>query len=281
MSYNISKSALEKELEAICIPRHAIWNNWGYQKIQKYIEEKLSRCGKVEKHIFPSAQMNGCNLILKIEGNNPELAPILMGAHYDGVPATPGADDNGTAVVALLKLAEVFAQESLNRSLWLVAFDQEEWGMRGSQALAQQLKRQKQPLKVMISLEMLGFTSETQSYPQPEMYQLFGSKGDYLALVANEEMRSLLEEMNEIFSRYLPTRFLCVPDKGASFPEITLSDHSSFWECGYDGLLLTDTAFLRNPNYHKYSDTIASLDLDFFAKVVEGLILVTKHLTES
>nr|WP_165776065.1 M28 family peptidase [Cyanobacterium aponinum] len=281
MSYNFSLSTLEKELEAICIPRHPVWNNWGYQKVQEYIETKLNACGKVEKHIFPSMEMEGCNLILKLEGNNPQLAPILIGAHYDGVPDTAAADDNGTAVVALLQLAGMFAQQSLNRSLWLVAFDQEEWGMRGSQALARHLKEQKQPLKLMISLEMLGFTCEVQNYPQPEMYQLFGSKGDYLALVANQEIYLLVQEMNEIFSRHLPTRFLCVPDRGASFPEITLSDHSPFWECGYDGLLLTDTAFLRNPNYHKYSDTIDSLDLDFFAKVVEGLILVTKHLTQS
>lgn len=136
-------------------------------------------------------------------------------------------------------------------------------------------------MKLMISLEMLGFTSETQNYPQPQMYQLFGSKGDYLALVGNQEMYSLLQEMNEIFSRHLPTRLLCVSDRGDSFPEIQLSDHSPFWEFGYDALLLTDTAFLRNPNYHRHSDTIASLDLDFFAKVVEGLILVTKHLTDS
>lgn len=64
-------------------------------------------------------EMEGCNLILKLEGNNPQLAPILIGAHYDGVPDTAAADDNGTAVVALLQLAEIFAQQSLNRSLWL------------------------------------------------------------------------------------------------------------------------------------------------------------------
>lgn len=278
MCQAVNKLDLIKDLEIISIPRHPIWDVFGYKKIQNYLYEKMSSYGRVEKHFFPSLKVDGCNLILKIEGKNSNLAPVLIGAHYDGVPNSPAADDNATAVAALLQLAKIFSAQSFPRSLWLVAFDQEEWGMRGSEALAKQLYYQNQSLHLMISLEMLGFTSQIQNYPRADMYQLFGGKGDYLALVGNNHILSLLTDINNIFSQYVTTKFLSVIDKGLSLPEIRLSDHCPFWELGYDGMMITDTAFLRNPHYHKHSDTIETLDLNFFFQVTQGLITMTKYL---
>ncbi|NDC36134.1 MAG: M20/M25/M40 family metallo-hydrolase, partial [Synechococcaceae bacterium WB9_2_112] len=104
---------------------------------------------------------------------------------FNGPLHSPGADDNGSGVAALLELARRWAADPPRRPIWLVAFDQEEWGMVGSAALAQELREAGQRLKLMVSLEMLAFTSEQQSYPVPGMEAVYGRHGDFIALVAN------------------------------------------------------------------------------------------------
>jgi Zn-dependent M28 family amino/carboxypeptidase len=155
--------------------------------------------------------------------------------------------------------------------VWLVAFDQEEWGMVGSAALAAQLKNAGQPLKLMVSLEMLAYTSAEQSYPLPAMRAVYGDRGDFIALVANAGAGLLLPGLARAMGRHVPTKVLPVPNGGRAIPDVRLSDHSPFWDAGYNALMVTDTSFMRNPHYHKMSDTVETLDLPFFTGVVEGL----------
>jgi Zn-dependent M28 family amino/carboxypeptidase len=262
---------LLKHLKVISIPRHPIWDSFNHQRVREYICEQLEQYGTVEKQYFPSQQVEGCNLILKLAGENPNLPPILVGAHYDGVPGTKAADDNATGVVALLILAASFAKNQARHPIWIVAFDQEEWGMIGGAALATTLGQQGQALELMLSLEMLGYTSETQSYPLPEMETIFGVKGDYIALLGNIESLEKLKKLTNPLAEYVPTKFLPVTDRGYSLSVTRLSDHSPFWDAGYDAVMVTDTAFLRNPHYHQPSDTLETLDLVFLEAVIQGL----------
>jgi Zn-dependent M28 family amino/carboxypeptidase len=155
--------------------------------------------------------------------------------------------------------------------VWLVAFDQEEWGMLGSAALAADLRAAGQRLRLMVSLEMLGYTAPEQRYPIAAMRSLYGARGDYIAVVGNIATAPLLPGLARRMGRHVATRVLPVPNKGKALPDVRLSDHSPFWDLDYDALLITDTSFLRNPHYHRPSDTIESLDLPFLAAVSEAV----------
>ena len=143
--------------------------------------------------------------------------------------------------------------------------------MLGSAALAAKLKKSGQALKLMVSLEMLAFTGEKQSYPHPAMRKVYGDRGDFIALVANSRAGLMLTQLTHAMGQHVTTKALPVPRAGRDVPDVRLSDHSPFWDRGYNALMVTDTSFLRNPNYHQMSDTIDTLDLPFFASVIEGL----------
>jgi Zn-dependent M28 family amino/carboxypeptidase len=225
----------------------------------------------VEEHHFRSGIDDGTNLILRLPGRQNGLDPLLLAAHYDGPLHSPGADDNATGLAALLELAGRWARQPPRRPVWLVAFDQEEWGLLGSAAMAAELRAAGQRLKLMVSLEMLGYTAPEQRYPIAAMGALYGARGDFIAVVGNMATAPLLPVLAWRMGRHVPTRVLPVPNRGRALPDVRLSDHSPFWDVGYDALLITDTSFLRNPHYHLPSDTIDSLDLPFLAAVSEGV----------
>ena len=259
------------DLRQFAVPRHARWDPLGLMNVRQLVRERLGSLGELEEHSFLNAGEEGTNLILKLPGRNPKRRPLLIGAHYDGPLHSPGADDNASGVVALLELARRWSKNPPRRPVWLVAFDQEEWGMVGSAALAQELKANGQELKLMVSLEMLAFTSDQQDYPHSVMEAVYGKRGDYIALVANTSAGLMLPGLSRAMGQRVKTRVLPIPKKGRDIPEARLSDHSPFWDQGYNALMVTDTSFLRNPNYHRMSDTVETLDLPFFCRVVEGL----------
>ena len=143
--------------------------------------------------------------------------------------------------------------------------------MLGSAALAADLKASRQKLKLMVSLEMLAYTAERQDYPLEAMRRIFGERGDFIALIANTGSSLLLPSLANAMGAHVKTKVLHVPNRGKALPDVRLSDHSPFWDQGYNALMVTDTSFMRNPHYHQMSDTIDTLDLAFFASVVEGL----------
>ena len=259
------------DLRQFAIPRHARWDPLGLMTVRQLLRDRLGQLGRLEEQRFTRGGDTGINLILKLPGQNPKRSPLLVGAHYDGPLHSLGADDNASGVVALLELARRWALQPPRRPVWIVAFDQEEWGMVGSAALAQELRAEDQDLKLMVSLEMLAFTSNQQSYPHPAMERLYGQRGDYIALVANTSAGLMLPSLNRAMARHVTTKVLPVPRNGRDIPEVRLSDHSPFWDQGYRALMVTDTSFMRNPNYHRMSDTVETLDLPFFCRVIEGL----------
>ena len=266
------KKRLQEDLQQIAIPRHSTWDKLGLMSTRIFVKKRLTEYGEVEEHFFKEDSEDGVNYILKLPGQNPKLDPMLIGAHYDGPIQSPGADDNASAVAALLELVKQWSEKPPKRPVWMVAFDQEEWGMLGSKALSRELKNKGQKLKLMVSLEMLAYTSEKQDYPVPAMKKLYGEKGDFIALVANIESSLMLPGLASSMGKYVPTKVLPVPLNGEVLPDVRLSDHSPFWDQGYNAIMVTDTSFLRNPHYHEPTDTVETLDLEFYSKVVEGLV---------
>jgi Zn-dependent M28 family amino/carboxypeptidase len=270
-----NKSELEQrllaDLEFIARPRHARWDAFGLLAVRSMLLERLQALGPVEEHHFQEGSDAGVNLIVKLPGQRQDLDPILVAAHYDGPLGSPGADDNASAVAALLELGRRWLRKPPVQPVWLVAFDQEEWGMVGSRVLARQLRKQRQRLHLMLSLEMLGYTSGTQNYPIDTMRAIYGDRGDFIALVGNVGASSLLLSLGERMNRHVTTKVLPVPFRGRLLPSVRLSDHSPFWDAGYNALMVTDTSFLRNPHYHKETDTVDTLDLPFLMAVIDGL----------
>ena len=258
-------------MEAVAKPRHLHWNRLGLLSVRNYVAGALGSLGSVEEHSFNEGQGEGINLILRLSGQQQDLPPLLVGAHYDGPLNSIGADDNASGIAALLLLAERWAEIPPRRPVWIVAFDQEEWGMLGSTALARELRQAEQKLQLMVSLEMLAYTAEKQNYPHPAMRAIYGDKGDFIALVGNTSTEDMLSGLVSQMGEHVTTKVLPVPNAGRDIPDVRLSDHSPFWDAGYDAMMVTDTSFMRNPHYHRITDTIDTLDLPFLTAVTEGI----------
>ena len=197
---------------------------------------------------------------------------MVIGAHYDTVPGCPGADDNATGVAVLLELARLFATQPPRRPVHLVAFDLEEYGLVGSRAYVESL--QGQTIHLMLSLEMLGYCAgeSVQTYPVSAMEYLYPRTGDFIALIGNWQTIPMLWRFQRALGGAgVNCAWLPMVNRGKPLPATRRSDHAPFWDAGYNAIMVTDTADLRNPHYHRSTDTLATLDLAFLTRVCLGL----------
>jgi Zn-dependent M28 family amino/carboxypeptidase len=212
--------------------------------------------------------------------------PLLIGAHYDTVMGSPGADDNASALAVLLEAARRCDHTVLARPVWLAAFCLEEQGLLGSRAFLSSLKQTGQPLEGAIILECVGFASRdpgSQRTP-PGVPMSVPTVGNFLGIVGNETSRDLLGAVERSARRFSPstsTVALAVPGRGESLPDVRRSDHAAFWDEGYRAVMLTDTANFRNPHYHQPTDTLDTLDLDFLEGVSDIVVGCIEDLAGS
>lgn len=276
------KERLHNHLTQIVRERDPYLATGGHFFVQQYIYQQLEQWGIVEAHEFLVRGKTHQNLILNLPSfSKGGLPPILIGAHYDAVPGTPGADDNATGVAVLLELARTFAEEPGKYPIRLVAFDMEEYGLLGSKQYASELKQQGQQLRLMLSLEMLGYCDATpgsQHYPVG-LERFYPNHGDFIALIGNLlTIPDLIRLSRSIRTLGMPCEWLPVPNRGVIVPDTRRSDHAPFWDKGYRAMMVTDTANMRNPHYHKPSDRIDTLNLDFLTGVCRGLSTGIHHL---
>ena len=269
------KERLHNHLTEIVRDRDPYLASAGHFYVKQYIRQQLEQWGTVETHEFQVRRKTHQNLILNLPlVNHQKLPPILIAAHYDAVPGTPGADDNATGVAVLLELARIFADQPLKYPIQIVAFDMEEYGMLGSYQYADDLKQQQQPLRLMLSLEMLGYcnsASNSQRYPAG-LERFYPNQGNFIALIGNlRTIPDLIRLSRNIRQTGMPSEWLPVPNRGLIVPQTRWSDHSPFWDRGYRAIMVTDTSFMRNPHYHQASDTIETINLDFLSGVCRGL----------
>jgi Zn-dependent M28 family amino/carboxypeptidase len=268
------QTRLRSHLLEIVRERDPYLSTQGHFYVQNYIEQTLSQWGTVETHEFTIKARQHRNLILNLPGRHPNLAPILIGAHYDGVPGSPGADDNASGVAVLLELARFFYTNPAKRSIQLIAFDLEEYGLLGSEVYAKQMAATQKKIHLMLALEMLGYCQQernTQRYPAP-LEKIYPDRGNFIALIGNiPTIPAMLHLGHHIKRAGVPSQWLPAGWQGKFLRESRLSDHAPFWDAGYRAIMVTDTAFMRNPNYHQPSDTLDTLDLDFMAGICQGL----------
>jgi hypothetical protein len=209
----------------------------------------------------------------------------VVGAHYDTVPDTPGADDNASAVAVMLELARRLRQERLKAPVLFAAFTLEEppaylTGHQGSRMFVRSCQTSGDRVLGAIILEMVGYTAPRQHYPYLARWPGYPAEGNFIGLIANWRSwrfgRAVLKGFRK--NTGLSVESLFLPFNGRLLPETRLSDHASFWDAGLPALMVTDTAFFRNPNYHLPSDTIDTLDFTFMAELVKSLELALLEL---
>ena len=279
------KERLHSHLIQIIRDRNPYLASAGHFYVQQYIREQLGQWGTVEIDDFAVRGRIHHNFTLDLppseKSSQQGLLPIIIGAHYDTVPGTAGADDNATGVAVLLELARAIALQPLKYPVQLVAFDMEEAGCWGSKHHAAKYKQQQQSIRLMISLEMLGYcdrTPNSQSYPAGLKY-FYPNIGNFIALIGNlRTVRDMMALSGNIRKSGQACEWLPVPNRGLIVPDTRLSDHAPFWDNGYPAIMVTDTANMRNPYYHQPSDKIETLDLDFLAGVCRGLVEAIGYL---
>jgi len=217
------------------------------------------------------------NVIGRREGSDPARPWLVVGAHFDSTPHTPGADDNASAVAAMLEIARLLSGRRPAATIEYVGFNLEEVQQLvpplyriGSLHYARGLRAAGRRLAGALVLEMVGYTGEKQSVPLGvNLVRKVPRTGDFLAAVGDGSSRHLLRALERAADGVLALVTLAVPLRGWLVPDTRRSDNARFWDEGYPALMITDTADLRNPHYHLESDTPDTLNYDFLASVTE------------
>lgn len=230
------------------------------------------------------------NVVAEILSSPNPSRHYLLGAHYDSVAGTVGADDNASAVAVLLETArylkKLVSRNQLDLKVTLVAFALEEppaYGTRfmGSRVYAAKARRANEKIDGMICLEMVGYACHEagcQNYPFPLGFLDYPETGDFIGIVGNFKSGDFTRALKGEFEKNtdLPVVKLTVPFNGWILPSVRLSDHASFWDKSYKAVMITDSAYFRNPYYHTPADTMEKLDYRFMAELVESLLLFFK-----
>jgi len=281
---------LKAHVEALTktIGERSVANLWNLEKTAEYIEafyQEINVDSQREPYLYGKKTVS--NIVADIVFTNGDSKVFLIGAHYDSLKNTVGADDNASAVAVQLEVARVLAGLKVTKNLDLtvrfVSFALEEppaYATRsmGSRVYARKAKKEKERIDGMICLEMVGYTCQEpgcQTYPFPLMFLGYPKTGNYIGIVGNYRSRQFTDSLFQSFEKneLLPVVKLIVPGSGYLIPNVRLSDHASFWDRGYKAVMITDTAFYRNPHYHRTSDTMNKLDFSFMTELVHSLVL--------
>lgn len=251
----------------------------------EYLRGSLQQAGyAVAERTYSVAGHAVSNVEASLVGSDSSSGTVVVGAHYDSVPGTVGANDNGTGVAAVLALARLLQGHNVRRTVRFVFFVNEEPPYfqttdMGSLVYARQLRHDGVPVSAMISLETIGFYSDapgTQKYP-PVLGWFYPNRGDFIGFVGNADSRDLVRRSIRAFreSTSFPSEGLAAP---ADWPGVGWSDHWSFWQEQYPAIMITDTALFRYPYYHTPRDTSDKVDFARMARVVEGVCRVVESL---
>ncbi len=276
MEIGVDPQRLRRMLEVIVGERSPFSSQRHLAAVESFIERELGSYGlHVESDYFSYRGKNFRNIVGR-QSPQRGTSLIILGAHFDSVQGTPGADDNASGVAVLLEAARLLSRARLRSQVLFCAFNLEELNMIGSSYLAKKLKSAGAKVDAMISLEMVGYTdlnSGSQKYPFG-LKAFYPERGDFIGVIGNWNSASLLRTVARQMRHVqgFPVETLSVPGNGGLIPAVRLSDHSPFWDAGYPALMITDTSFFRNPHYHGPTDTLETLNLDFMAKVCEGAV---------
>lgn len=259
-------------------------NGAHYEKLEAaahYVEESFVKAGyeheAVKSQVYEVNGQSFRNIEVEIPGGK-RAEIMVIGAHFDTAPGTPGADDNASGMAAVLELARLFRERKFDRTIRFVAFTNEEppyfyQPSMGSYHYAERAAKLKENIVAMLALETMGtykYEMGSQHYPVRGGAWFYPSRGNFIAFVSNQFSAPLVREAVGTFRRLaeFPSEGLAAPD---FIRAVELSDHWCFQKFGYQGLMVTDTAPFRIDTYHKPSDLPETLNYEDMARVVDGL----------
>jgi Zn-dependent M28 family amino/carboxypeptidase len=276
----VSRKQIAAHIGALEGVRHPVAAPEALEQAADYLAQTLGSLGyRMSEHLFPDNGRNFRNVIATLPGQHIPGERIAILAHYDTVAGTPGADDNASGVAVLLEMARVLAGGSFERTVQFIGVcleenasdDDHDSGTRGSRALASHARANGWDLAAVVVLESVAYAGDAVAqsvplglpFPVPET-------GNFIAVISNERSTHISDSFVRSLERQqiaLPHVVLAVPGNGEILPDSRRSDHAPFWDEGYPAVMLTDTTNFRNPHYHRPTDTLATLNLDFAAKV--------------
>lgn len=254
-----------------------------------YIEQQFQQAGFLVNHeSYQVGSQTTYNLLATINGCHSPDEILILGAHYDSVEDSPGADDNASAVAVLIEAARLLKEFHPRRTIRFVAFTCEEapyyhCGAMGSQHHARQCRVRNEKIVGMLCLEMMGYYRDepgSQNIPSsiPKWIRwAFPSNASFLGAIGNPRSWKLCWQFRRGFKRAtgFPLFSIVLPER---IEEIRRSDNSSFWDQGYPALMLTDTSFLRSPHYHQPSDTPDTLNYARMTHVTMGVVEAVRQI---
>ncbi|MEM8612545.1 MAG: M28 family peptidase [Cyanobacteria bacterium P01_H01_bin.105] len=279
----VDSGRLRSHLQTLSTERYT---DLSLARTRAYLTQQLRDYGyEPSAQSFGSGESSGTNLSVVRPGTRTPGQTILVGAHYDSVAGSPGADDNASAVVVALEIARIFADYSTDKTLQIVFFDQEELqpegaGLLGSSAFVNEADNLN-GLESAVILEMLGYACYEpgcQTYPSGLDQQDLPTQGDFIGVIGDTDHPDLLaafamEGERDNAEPDLRAVTLPVPIGMLPFvPDLFRSDHVPFWLNGIGAVMVSDTANFRNPNYHRASDTFESLDLVFLERTANYVV---------
>lgn len=276
----VSIERLRRHIEALEGVRHPVTSPDALERAADYIKKSLSFPGyDVAEHWFTDNGRPFRNVIASRRGSHLPHERVVVLAHYDTVEGSPGADDNASGVAVLLEVATLLAHLRFERTIHFIAVALEEnahsddpgSGTRGSRALAAHARENGWNIEGVVVLESVAYAGEdvVQGVP-PGVPVPVPERGNFIAVVGNEHSRELVEAFARVIERQridLPHVALVVPGNGEVLPDCRRSDHAPFWDEGYRAVMVTDTTNFRNSHYHRLSDTLETLNMEFAAKV--------------
>jgi len=271
-------------LRALVGERHPFSSPARLHQTEQYLHEHFSEAGfAVTTHAFQALGGTYRNVIGTAPScsiQNGKNAPLIIAAHYDTVEGSPGADDNASALAVMLEVVQRTQHMMLEHPVQFIAFCLEEENLLGSRAYTAHLTATQQLIHGAVVLECVGYAKDeegSQKIP-PGIPIAVPTVGNFLAVVGNQASASLTQAVSHTMSQHMPIVPLVVPGNGEVLPDTRRSDHTAFWEQGFPAVMLTDTANFRNPNYHRSTDTIDTVNLDFMASVANAVTAAVRTL---
>lgn len=294
MVSQVDEAQLLSTLEAVVGVRHHTAAPEHLANARTIIMDAFSDANlQTEGHDFEYNNTAMQNILGRKPGAKAEDITFIIDGHFDGVPGSPAADDNGSAVAGILEAVRILSQYSFEHSIRFIGFDAEELGLIGSQRYILNGIKPFEDIQGVLNFEMIGYYSEEpNSQELPAGFDLLfpaaaqdvaedDFRGNFLFACGNTNSNPLLAAFEAATENYVPELRLItasLPGNGTIAPDLRRSDHSRFWDAGMQALMLTDAANFRNPNYHTPGDSIGTLNFEFMKNVVKATLATAAEL---
>jgi len=289
----ISASRIVGHIEKLQGEKHPDHSPEALKNAADYITAELESAGLQARRaaisVHDASDAPCFNIIGALPDADDKKPILVIGAHYDTVAGSPGADDNASSLAVLLEAARVstcfFETKTSPLHLEFAAFTLEESGFWGSRGYVKNAAKSGRKIWGLINLECIGYTDDNpgSQHSPPGLPISLPDQGNFIGILGNESAGPILESLESAIKRHtpdLPKVSLLLPKTAEALPDVRRSDHVPFWDKNIPAVMLTDTANFRNPHYHQSSDRIETLDVVFMTKIARALSGALIALTE-